>query len=104
MSVKVGDKLYRVMAEGLEEVKVSKVGRKYFYLEDDYRNTRFVIDGLRLDSNFGCRALYRDKQVYLDEQRLTYLRSAILDAIPPYGPVVASLEDLEKIATILGIE
>lgn len=44
--IKVGDKVYEAVKNGLREHTVCKVGRKYFYLKYDFQRTKFDINTL----------------------------------------------------------
>jgi len=114
MSIKEGQKVWtlnvgnaarRVKSELTERV-VSKVGRKYFYIEVGYRSVKFYIDTLIECSDYTSDyAVYLDPQEYYDEVIKRELLSKIKPMIfPQYGKSSVKIEHVKKIAEILGVE
>ena len=65
--IKVGDKVYEAVKNGLREYTVCKVGRKYFYLEEEYFKTPFGIESLEYvnkDYSQRNRKLWRTIEEY----------------------------------------
>jgi hypothetical protein len=84
----------------LKEVKITKVGRKYF--ETEYYG-RYTIDGLRHDAGgYSPRYyVYLSKQEFEDKNELARLNDAIRKALGYTG--VGDLSKAREIARILNV-
>jgi len=106
--LKEGQKLWLVQSnrrsnEGPKEVTVSKVGRKYFELQEYPYMGKFFIDTLAqaVDSHYGGQC-YLELQMYLDEVDHTNLRSEIAKFFRnQYGRINLTLEQLRQINEII---
>lgn len=102
----VGQKLYRVRtnrwAYPNQEVTVSKIGRKYFEVEEMYRD-RFHLDTLTHDSKYtSSYQCYLSMGEYLNEQERKRLFKETKDKLASKGKI--SLAKLEAINKILNDE
>ncbi len=101
-NIKIGQKLW---SKGLAEYTVSKIGKKYFYVEEN-RNYRFDSKTLThsvpgySQSNF---TLFTNKQDLLDEQERCELFNKIKSHLNSSYSPKDSLTKLREIALILGI-
>jgi hypothetical protein len=119
--IKVGQKVYvidRHYRRGkadppLKEAVVSKVGRKYFYVDiTSWRTERFRLNDLSYDDTeyVSHMSLYLSRQDYIDECQYDHLFGEIRNRFMRMmssgcdldGTV--DLDQLRKIAAILGIE
>ena len=104
--MKVGDTLYiRRYRHGDEiiEATVTKVGRKYFEV-DKIPRTRFVIDSM-LDDTISSHSYrcYRSMQEIKDENERSRLMSEIRRYFSELRPKQLPLEDVRKIAKLIGV-
>ena len=107
--LKVGDMVYLVSTRHTGKVfdanysEVLKVGRKYFYLEGTYNDSRFNIDTWREDTEYtSSYSLYESKEVYEDELEKSKLSTNIRDILSGWNfKNKYTLEDLRKVHEIL---
>ena len=80
--IKVGQKIWtlnvgnsaRNCKQELTEREVTKVGRKYFYVDSGYRDLKFNIEDLREVTEYTSDyAVYLDKSDYEREKTIDYL-------------------------------
>lgn len=86
------------------EATVSKVGRKYFELEDGFREKYDLENGRQvLDSSY-VKKVYLTFQEITDKHERDKLYSTLRAKFSDYGTPKYSLEQLRKVAEILNIE
>ena len=108
--VKVGDKLYVVYNSFKGYCEVTKVGRKYFYLEVSGRECGVCKEtwNAKEDVPWSSRfRVFENEEQYLMESGVGKLADAISSYVrSDWGQNLKSLplEKLQKIAEILGIE
>ncbi len=84
----------------VKETKISKIGRKYFYLEG--YNEKFSLDTLEYDSehHFDLKA-YLDKQDIEDEIEIDKLETKIRNKFRQFGNFGLTLNQLREISQII---
>jgi hypothetical protein len=104
----VGQKLYIDRGKRIEEVTISSIGKKYFYLERYFKRNPIDKETLTYkskdysDANF---TLVKDKQEILDRKEKSLLIGEIRNCFVWNGKGNnLSLEDLRKISEILKVE
>lgn len=103
----VGDKLYMVWIgdrrykQSNREVTVTKVGRKYFYVDDD--NTQFDLEDWKSTWEFGGSdwECYESKQAYDDHAELVKLNDKFRDRFSRYGKPNITLDQARRIMEII---
>lgn len=89
-----------VLVNSIEECKVTKVGRKYFYVDNS--SDKFNIDNLRHDSECHYdRQAYFDKQEILDMVELSALYQEIQGFFSSYGKPKLTLEQSKRVKDII---
>ena len=101
--MQIGDKLYDYE---LKEYTVSKIGRKYFYLERKSghkvdKNTLMAICDGYSQANF---QLYKDEQAVYDEREHYELLEQIRQHFSMWEGKPVTLQQLRDVAGIIGIE
>ena len=90
----------RVRGRLLDEVVVTKVGRKYFYVND--RNTKFDLETLRHESDHHYdEQAYYTKQEIIDLAEKDQLEIKIKSVFTQYGDIGLTLEQLRAIKKII---
>ena len=108
-AVFVGQVLYRertgrYSTGEITEHTVTKIGRKYFECTD--LNDKINVSNLNYESKMYSQnnyRLYRTKQEILDKNELSRLYSKIQHSFSHYSNQKFSLEDLRKVAQIIGV-
>lgn len=105
-NIQVGQKIYIVHPhrKGIQEVTVSKVGKKYFQVEELPRIQFFKSEENRTSkSEFGSPIRwYLTIQEYNDEKHYHVLRSRLYKVFSTSN--VGTLEQLKQVCEILGID
>lgn len=85
---------------------ITKVGRKYFYLDVGYGgNTAFHIDDGWQKSNYSSNYFVcESEQAYLDSLEANKINAIIRDNFSHYGRCKYSLAQLQAVAEILELE
>lgn len=98
----VGSHHYRSDNREPIEVTISKVGKKYFELED-YHRCKFEIETLKqvTETNYVDRC-YLTLQEILDEREADKLAAQIKNIFGGYGKPKLTLEQLRKIMDVMG--
>ena len=106
MSIKVGDTLALVVNRQICEVQVSKVGRKYLYVEGvGVRETKFYLETMLKVCDYGSPTrLYPSIEAYEEELVTERLRSKITFNIRDTGLRYTDHTQLKAIADILGVD
>lgn len=101
----VGNKAW--MGSSKHEVTIVSAGHRFITVEDAYgRKHKFFADNLRNTYQYGASpSLCLDKEKLLQEERYSYLRRGVMDAIAPKGhenhPVQFTLGELELLHQLI---
>lgn len=106
--ITVGQSIFYISTDGrhvskeLEEVKITKVGKKYFETEKHYLG-RFFIDTLMHDGGqYSSRyKVYLTRQDYEDEKETQKILRELRDYFGHYGNPKISLDNLRTILSIV---
>lgn len=102
--IEVGTKLYEFWNKGVHERIVSRVGRKYFYIEGDGREQGYDKETLKFSHKDYSQCdvqLYRTKQEILDSRELSQLNDKIRGYFSGYGRINLTLQQLREIDKII---
>lgn len=87
--------------DAIREVKVTKVGRKYFYT-DRFNNKKFSLEEMRDVSEYSAEwKVYLSKQDIIDEIECDKLAYKIRCQIGSYGKTNLTLDQLRRINEII---
>ena len=96
--VYLGNKFYKA----IREVKVSKVGKKFFEVEG-INQTRFFIDKMHDDYEYGSPSwrVYTSLQEIEDEKDRQRLTNYLREQFGPYGSFKLNLDQMRRIEVII---
>ena len=112
---KVGDTVHVVECGNLDhrrinskhyDATITKVGRKYFYIDGGYRDLiGFHLDSGRHKTEF-CEnyRIVESEESYLDEKEANLINRKIISNMSNYGVCKFSLAQLKAVAEILELE
>jgi Zn-finger nucleic acid-binding protein len=95
--------LYNVLDKNLLEKIISKVGKKYFYLEGDFRKVPYSLKTLRaVDSYVNKNKVYLTKEEYYEEKEKKSLFFKLENIFSSFSNCENySLEQLQKVYKML---
>jgi hypothetical protein len=96
----IGQTIYYSERGKICEKTISRVGKKYFYV-DGFRN-QFYIDNLREKTKFGCGSrVYLSAQEIIDEKESEVLHRKIMVYFQGFGRSKFTLDQLRAIDKII---
>ena len=102
--IEVGQKVYVTNHKGLEELIVTRVGRKYFYatLPEIRWERQFILETMRENQDYGSPAtVYPTLTEYEEEKELYALFQRIREAFSRHGKPEITLMQAREIHAIL---
>lgn len=94
----------RFRGSDVSESVVTKVGSKYFYLDNNSRDRYSIFTGMQ-DSDYSIRKIvYISYEVILEEKEHSILSDLIKSSIPQYGKLPYTITQMKTVCDILGIK
>jgi len=109
MDLKKGDKVwvelfdYRGRKQEPIETEITKIGKKYLYVQVEWCEYKFYCDTLKVVDSFGSAVLYMSKKEYDDAKLYETLLAKVKNVFGSYGSArhitLVQLQQIDKILT-----